>query len=158
MAANYPNPIPIYISGDKSTAYPGPNITSSLTDQDGDDAVGVVTLDTNMFALFRRVTIYSRGSNNGAGTAYVWVDFRGQGVRSCIAQKTWTAPTGRGIVAEIDIVDFDATDDGDKMKGVVLGGNSVVYIQIQDASMSDGYRATAFLRDLTYIDGLNTVD
>lgn len=166
MASQRPNPIPVYISGDASGGlqYFGDAsyVTSSASDPDGGDAIGTwkSTDDPKVLYLLRKVKIYSRGTN-GAGTAYLWVDDNSNGPKECIAQISWDS-TDRGLVRNSGTVVYinmeDEDPDAERMRGYLMRGETRLYIQITDGSISDGYRVHCEVRNLTQVDGLQEID
>jgi len=160
MAAQFPNPIPLFISGSASKAA-ATTISSQGTDLDGSDATQVYSLsDPYYFGLLRKVKIYSRGSN-GAGTAYLWVDDGSDGTKECIGQISWDS-TDRGLVrlsGSVVYMDMEGEDpDQERMRGYILRENTVLYVQISDGSISDGYRVHCEVRNMTEIPDLNGID
>lgn len=163
MAAQRPNPLPIYISGDASLSAAGfgGTISSSDNDADGSGAVNIYNVQAPYyFVLLRSVKIYSRGTN-GAGTAYLWIDDGNLGNKECIGQISWDS-TDRGLVRLAGtVVYFDVKEDdpaAERMRGRIMRTETSLYVQITDSSMSDGYRAYAEVRNMTEVPELNSID
>lgn len=158
MAASLPNRVPIYVSGSASQAY-GSQITSQHTDVDGSDAITIYTCNGTyggmelLRALLKKTDIYSRGSSNGAGKMFFWIFTNGSSQLDNIGQITWTAPTGRGKIAEFQYADYD-TALSEQLRGIVLNQGDEVRIQVEDGSISDGYRVFTHARNLSHVDGL----
>jgi hypothetical protein len=152
MAASNPNPIPIYASGNRSRGYSAV-ISSSLTDLDGGDAVQIYQMDVGTYGLVRSIQIYSRGTSNGASVkAHVWFSYDGGSNRDCIKSTTAFAGNVRGIVKTIDMDDItpSTTNPSQNQQGFLMGTvdqSEILYIQIEDASISDGYRVMTTVRD-----------
>jgi hypothetical protein len=157
MAETLPNPIPVYISGDASKGYDSV-LNSSQTDMDGSDATDIyAATDPFYFVLVRETIIYSRGTNGG-GTAHFWYINDVSGTKSYLGSVTIPASVAtRGEVARFS---YKGTYDSDeeRMRGMVLSRNAVISIQIEDGSMSDGYRVHTVARDLTQRSGLQEID
>lgn len=164
MVAQNPNPIPVYISGDASFGmrYSGTSsISSTQTDADGNDASLIYSMSEPYFhGLLRKVKIYSRGTN-GAGRALLWIDDGNLGYRECIGEISWDSTT-RGLVKLSGAVQYfnleDEDPDPERMRGYVLRQDTRVYIQIEDSSISDGYRVHCEVRNLTQKEDLNDID
>lgn len=152
MAASNPNPIPICASGNRSKSEAG-SITSSANNADGSDAVQLYTMDSGAYGLVRRIQIYSNGTSNGASAkAHIWFSWDSGSTRECIKSTTAFAGNVRGIVKEIDMDDItpSTTNPSQNQQGFLMGQaeqSEILYIQIEDASISDGYRALAVIRD-----------
>lgn len=162
MTAQYPNKVPIYINGDANRDYGNNTITSSLTDQDGGDAVMLYRVgDPRTFVLARRVVVYSRGASNGAGKAIVWYRDPDSGVKQPVGQLNWDAPTERGIVkvgsnfVYLDLEDY-APALSEQLRGIIMRADAELYIQIEDSSMSDGYNVFPICRNMSYQEGFDT--
>lgn len=163
MVASNPNPIAIFASGNRSRGY-GAVINASANDADGSDAVQIYQLDSGAFALLRRIQIYSRGtSNGGAGVkAHIWFSYDGGSTKDCLKTVTF-AGNVRGIVAEIDMDDITPPTDANPspQQGFLMGSlenSEILYIQIEDGSISDGYRVLPVLRDYSQKSDLNNQD
>jgi len=162
MVEIYPNKVPVYINGDANRDYGNNIITSSLTDQDGDDAVLLYRVDDpKVFVLARRVVVYSRGGSNGAGKAIVWYLDPDTGTRQPVGQLEWDAPTERGLVkvgsnfVYLDFEDYNPTLS-EQLRGLIMRQGSELYIQIEDSAISDGYRVFPICRNMSYLEGFDT--
>lgn len=156
MSGFIPNPIPIETSGNASKAY-GSNISSSLTDPDGGDAKRVYRNSEHGLVLLRKLVIYSRGTN-GPGRALIWLLHASDGQRECVGEFNWDSTT-RGIVKLGGVQQFFYFEDHDPAhaevaRGEFLPQDGEVYVQIEDALISDGYRVFTHARDYQSVDGL----
>lgn len=167
MAEQRPNPIPIYISFDASLGmanYGSGYISANQTDLDGGDAtecyrVSDISITTRL-TLLRKIKIYSRGTN-GAGKAFLWVDDGGGGGKECIGMIQWDS-IDRGLVrlgGEIQYFNVENEDPAEeRMRGYLMRVDTRLFVQIEDGSISDGYRVHTEVRNLTKIEGLNDIN
>lgn len=156
MAEQFPNKIPMYVSGDAGKPY-GSQITSQQTDPDGSDAISIYTCNGTFNGhelnrvLLRKITVYARGSSNGAGRMLVWKYINNSGTYDCIGEVSWTAPTARGKIAEFQFADYDPSLS-EQLRGEMLYQNDEIWVQFEDALISDGYRVFTHARDLSYFE------
>ena len=152
-----PNPIPLYESGDITLGGTGNPITTTATDLDGADGVLIYTVasgaypagTTSAIGLLKKVIIYTRGVNAG-GKAYLWIDAGGASAKEFVAEATVPASTVRGQSVVIDLQD-NALDPRQSLQGILMREGTTVYLQIEDAGITDGYRAYAIVRDVNAI-------
>ena len=156
MASNYPNPIPVYAVGDRSDDGSAGTITTNMTDKDGGDAVRIYR-DEASVVLLRNVIIYSRGVNGG-GKAYLWQSNTFLSMaKSFIGEAVIPPTTVRGLAVKIQLNDYDPAL-GEELRGIILERGCELHLQIEDGSISDGYRVWVQARDLTVKENFNTQD